>query len=66
MTGKTTALLIIDTQFDFCNPKGTLYVPGAENDVERIAQLIANFGEHINQIFVTLDTHRVLDIAHRP
>ena len=64
MNGKTTALLIIDTQFDFCNPKGTLYVPGAENDVQRIAQLIANYGAHINQIFVTLDTHRVLDIAH--
>lgn len=64
MNNKTTALLIIDAQFDFCNPKGTLFVPGAENDVERIAQLIATYGESITQIFVTLDTHRVLDIAH--
>jgi len=64
MNNKSTALLIIDAQYDFCNPKGTLYVPGAEKDVERIAQLIATFGEAINEIFVTLDTHRVLDIAH--
>lgn len=64
MTKRTTALLIIDAQFDFCNPGGTLYVPGAEKDVERIAQFIATNGSDIDQIFVTLDTHRVLDIAH--
>jgi nicotinamidase/pyrazinamidase len=64
MKNKSTALLIIDAQFDFCNPKGTLYVPGAEKDVERIAQLIATHGEAIDAIFVTLDTHQVLDIAH--
>lgn len=64
MKNKSTALLIIDAQFDFCNPKGTLYVPGAEKDVERIAQLIATHGAEIDEIFVTLDTHRVLDIAH--
>lgn len=64
MNGATTALLIIDTQFDFCHPEGSLYVPGAAKDVERIALLIANHGEKINQIFVTLDTHKVLDIAH--
>jgi len=64
MKNKSTALLIIDAQFDFCNPKGTLYVPGAEKDIERIAQLIATHGDGINEIFVTLDTHRVLDIAH--
>ncbi|WP_159468476.1 isochorismatase family protein [Dyadobacter sp. 3J3] len=64
MKNKSTALLIIDAQFDFCNPKGALYVPGAENDVERIAQLIATHGGEIDEIFVTLDTHHVLDIAH--
>lgn len=64
MKNKSTALLIIDAQFDFCNPQGSLYVPGAENDVERIAQLIATHGAEIDAIFVTLDTHHVLDIAH--
>lgn len=61
---KKTALLLIDAQFDFCNPKGALFVPGAETDVERIARLIALEGEKIDSIFVTLDTHKVLDIAH--
>lgn len=61
---KKTALLLIDAQFDFCNPKGALYVPGAETDVERIARLLALEGEKIDSIFVTLDTHKVLDIAH--
>ncbi|TDE13972.1 nicotinamidase [Dyadobacter psychrotolerans] len=64
MTTTKTAFLIIDAQYDFCNPKGTLYVPGAEKDVERIAGLIAIYGEKIDGIFVTLDTHRVIDIAH--
>ncbi len=59
-----TALLIIDAQFDFCNPGGALFVPGAEIDVERIARLIALEGKKIDGIFVTLDTHKVIDIAH--
>lgn len=64
MLADKTALLIIDAQYDFCNPSGALFVPGAEQDIERIARLIALNGDKINQIFVTLDTHRVLDIAH--
>lgn len=59
-----TALLLIDAQYDFCDPKGALFVPGAEKDVERIARLIAIHGDQLNGIFVTLDTHHVLDIAH--
>jgi len=64
MENNKTALLIIDAQFDFCDPKGALFVPGAEKDVERIARLIAIYGEQIDAIFVTLDTHHVIDIAH--
>lgn len=61
---KKTALLIIDAQYDFCNPNGTLFVPGAEKDVERMANLIALEGDQIDAIFLTLDTHKVLDIGH--
>ncbi|KAA0990577.1 cysteine hydrolase family protein [Dyadobacter aurulentus] len=61
---KKTALLIIDAQYDFCNPNGTLFVPGAEEDMQRIARLISLDGDKIDSIFVTLDTHKVLDIAH--
>ncbi|PWJ55260.1 nicotinamidase-related amidase [Dyadobacter jejuensis] len=61
---ETTALLIIDAQYDFCHPNGALYVPGAEQDVQRIAALIGEQGEQITEIFVSLDQHRVMDIAH--
>jgi nicotinamidase/pyrazinamidase len=64
MKKKRTALLIIDAQYDFCHTNGALFVPGAENDVRRIAQLIASGGENIDQIYVTLDTHHTIDIAH--
>ncbi|GAB3797701.1 hypothetical protein GCM10028819_17250 [Spirosoma humi] len=60
----TNAFLIIDTQFDFCHPDGALFVPGAEQDVERMAGLIREHAHQIDHIVVTLDTHHVLDIAH--
>lgn len=58
------AFLIIDTQFDFCHPEGALFVPGAEQDVERMAALIRTHAHQIDHIVVTLDTHHILDIAH--
>ncbi|SOD95903.1 cysteine hydrolase family protein [Spirosoma fluviale] len=58
------AFLIIDTQFDFCHPDGALFVPGADQDVERMSALIRNHADQIDHIVVTLDTHQVLDIAH--
>lgn len=60
----TSAFLIIDTQFDFCDPAGALFVPGAEQDVDRMAGLIRQHANRIDHIVVTLDTHQVLDIAH--
>ena len=60
----TTAFLIIDTQFDFCHPDGALFVPGAEQDVDRMAGLIRQYTNRIDHIIVTLDTHHLLDIAH--
>ncbi|GAB4009311.1 hypothetical protein GCM10028808_17570 [Spirosoma migulaei] len=60
----TNAFLIIDAQYDFCDPDGALFVPGAEQDVDRIATLIKQHATQIDHIVVTLDTHHVLDIAH--
>jgi nicotinamidase-related amidase len=60
----TTAFLIIDAQFDFCHPDGSLFVPGAEQDIERISNLIRQHANAIDHIIVTLDTHHLLDIAH--
>jgi nicotinamidase/pyrazinamidase len=60
-----THLLIIDPQNDFCDPKkGTLYVPGADEDMLRLAGFVRERGATISQIHVTLDSHHVWDIAH--
>lgn len=65
-------LLIIDPQNDFCYPgnekgigKGALYVPGAEEDMGRLAWFIHSNMENINHIAVTLDNHYVNDISHQ-
>ena len=61
----TTQLLIVDPQVDFCDPaRGALYVPGAEHDIARLADLLSRFGSRIDAVHVTLDTHHAFDIAH--
>ena len=60
----TNALLIIDAQYDFCDPKGALYVQGADKDMERLAQFIQKNIYQINKIFLSIDNHLVNDIAH--
>lgn len=68
---KKNALLIIDPQNSFCNPgdangnnKGALYVPGAEKDMQRLADWIDVNRDGIDYIGVTLDLHQPNDIAH--
>lgn len=56
--------LIIDPQEDFCNPKGALFVTGADKDSDRLADFLIKFGKKIGDIHVTLDSHRSVDIAH--
>ena len=58
-------LLIIDPQNDFCDiPGAALPVPGARDDMARLAALIARSGVEFEAIHVTLDSHQPLDIAH--
>jgi nicotinamidase-related amidase len=57
-------LLIIDPQNDFCDPKGSLYVQGAEDDMTRLSELIKRTSGKLNDIHVTLDTHHLVDVAH--
>ncbi len=73
-------LLIIDPQNDFMgNNDGTplsekssngllrtatLPVAGAVSDMERLAKLIDRVGHKLDDIHVTLDSHRMIDIAH--
>lgn len=59
-----TVLLIIDPQNDFCNSKGSLYVPGSEDDMARLASLIGEAGSRISSIIMTADDHLPNDIAH--
>ncbi|CAM9468484.1 unnamed protein product [Pylaiella littoralis] len=58
-----TTLMIVDPQVDF-HEGGSLAVPGALDDAERIAHFIANHLNDIDELVVTLDSHHRLDIAH--
>ena len=57
-------LLIIDPQNDFVDPRGSLCVPGADRDMDRLADFLNRWGDEIDDIHVTLDSHREVDIAH--
>lgn len=67
----TMAMLIIDPQNDFCDVADeaqgfhpALPVPGATEDMRRMANLISRLGNRIDRIVVTLDSHSPYDIAH--
>jgi nicotinamidase-related amidase len=57
-------LLVIDPQIDFCDPSGSLFVPGADSDMKRLATMINRLGKKLEDIHVTMDTHHQYDIAH--
>ena len=61
---KKVDFLIIDAQNDFCDPKGNLFVTGADKDSVRLADVIKRMKKQINDIHATLDTHHLIDIAH--
>lgn len=61
---KNIHLLIIDPQNDFCNPSGSLFVPGADKDMKRLSVMIERLYKKINSIHITLDYHHMIDIAH--
>jgi nicotinamidase-related amidase len=57
-------LLVIDPQNDFCDPNGSLYVQGAEGDMDRLSLFLKNNGKKIKDVHVTFDSHHRFDIAH--
>lgn len=57
-------LVIIDPQNDFCDPKGNLFVAGADADISRVADFVKRVGSRLEDIHVTLDSHHSFDIAH--
>ncbi len=57
-------LLIIDPQNDFMDLQGSkLAVAGANEDMNRLAEFIRQYGPRLTDIHVTLDSHQVVDIA---
>lgn len=76
---KKTYLLTIDPQNDFCTPlapnanqatarpgyeKGALFVPGADEDMQRLAAFIKKNKHRLADISCTLDSHQGIHIAH--
>jgi len=57
-------LVVIDPQIDFCDPSGALYVKGAELDIQRLSQMVCRLTGKLDDIHVTLDSHRLIDVAH--
>jgi len=64
MSDMNIQLFIVDPQNDFCNPKGSLWVPGADEDMKRLAAMIRRTKGKLSDIHVTLDSHHLLDISH--
>ena len=63
--GDLITLVIIDMQMDFCLLDGSLYVPGAEDDVANVAEFILRNLERIGDIIISLDSHLPLQIHTR-
>ncbi len=59
----TKILLIIDPQNDFVDPRGSLYVKGAEETIKKLADYIKTDGQKYDHLVCTQDTHRRIHIS---
>jgi nicotinamidase-related amidase len=59
-----THLIIIDPQNDFCDSKGSLFVGGADKDMNKLSKMINRIGHKLDDIHVTMDSHHLIDVAH--
>ena len=58
-------LVVIDPQSDFMDSQGSrLSVPGANEDMCRLAAMVDRVGKKLKDIHVTVDSHRVIDVGH--
>lgn len=55
-------LVVVDCQYDFCNPTGTLYVEGAETAVNHILDFI-NTHDELSEVIFTVDWHQAKDAS---
>ena len=51
----------VDTQFDFMRPEGKLYVPGAEEIIDKVSQIRKFALENGYSIIADIDFHTVED-----
>ncbi len=56
-------LFVIDPQNDFCHPEGSLSVPGAAADMDRLARLVDRLRGRLDGVHVSLDGHHRMDIS---
>ncbi len=54
---KIVHLVLIDMQVDFCHPGGSLFVPGAVEDIRRTIEFIYAHAARISRITCSLDSH---------
>ena len=57
-------LVVIDMQVDFCHQEGNLNVPGALEDIRRLAEFIFRNAGSITNITCSLDSHLPFQIFH--
>jgi nicotinamidase/pyrazinamidase len=65
MNRATTVFFDVDTQFDFLDPSGALYVPGAETIVDRVSALNQWAASHGIPVVSTMDAHAENDTEFR-
>jgi len=56
--------MLIDGQNSFHPPDGSLAVPNADSDADRIASFIRTHSSDIERIVATMDTHQKFHISH--
>lgn len=64
MSNKKIHLLVIDPQNDFADSNGTLFVPGADQDMARLTAFLNKNRSKIEDIHITLDSHHLVHIAN--
>jgi nicotinamidase/pyrazinamidase len=61
---RKVALVIVDMQWDFVHPTGTLSVPGSQDDVSRLIEFMYTNVETISSVYASFDTHREYQIFY--
>lgn len=55
---------MVDFQNDFCDPRGALFVPGADQDCVRVAEFLRVHAAHVDALYVSCDRHPRMHVAH--